>query len=70
MSDQDIIELRDDLQSQADMFDMEIDWETLNLVKRKVAFSKTPWLDKWLDQQSESDYMPDGSDKQEYDDER
>lgn len=66
-----IIRVRDDLLIQAMMFDMDIDWETLDLVeKKKAEVSKKPWLDKWLDQQSESDYMPDGSDKQEYDDER
>lgn len=70
MNDQ-IIKVRDDLLIQAMMFDMDIDWETLELVeKKKPVESKKPWLDKWLDQQSNADYMPDGSDDQEYDDEK
>lgn len=64
-----IIRVRDDLLIQAMMFDMDIDWEALELVeKKKTEVSKKPWLDKWLIKQSNADYMQDGSDDQEYDD--
>lgn len=40
----------DNLVAQADMFGMEIDWESLRLipVRPQQESRNTPWLDRWI----------------------
>lgn len=46
-----------DLKIQAMMFDMDIDWETLELMERLV--DDTPfWLKRWKDKVAEGDNQP------------
>lgn len=58
-----------DLKIQAMIFDMDIDIETWSLVP-KDKFKHPFWIRRWREQQENSDYTPDGSDDQEYDNER
>lgn len=58
-----------DLHIQSMLFSMDIDWELLTL-REKDEYRPPEWLTRWKEKQEQSDYMPDGSDDQEYDDER
>lgn len=58
-----------DLYIQSMLFDMDIDWERLTLCE-KSDYKEPFWLTRWKDEMEQADYMPDGSDDQEYDDER
>lgn len=54
-----------DLKIQAMMFDLDIDFETLELIP-KETYKEPFWLSRWKDKLDNSDYMPDGSDDQEW----
>lgn len=58
-----------DLKIQAMMFDMDIDIETWSLVP-KTNFKHPVWIEKWRENQDNSDYQPDGSDDQEFAEDR
>lgn len=55
-----------DLYIQAMIFDMDIDMELLTLVE-KNTYVEPEWLARWKDKMENADYMADGSDDQEYD---
>lgn len=39
----------DDLKAQAELFDLEVDWDTLQLVpKGELPDLKSPWLKRWI----------------------
>jgi hypothetical protein len=58
-----------DLKIQAMMFDLDVDWESLELTPKRTD-TQPFWVKNWKDKLNESDYMTDGSDDQEYDNER
>jgi hypothetical protein len=58
-----------DLQIQAMLFNMDIDIETWSLVP-KDNFKHPVWIEKWREKQDNSDYQPDGSDDQEFGEDR
>lgn len=52
-----------DLQIQAMMFSMDVDFESLTLVP-KSTYKEKPWIKRWREKLNNSDYMADGSDDQ------
>lgn len=54
-----------DIKIQSMMFDMDIDWETLELIP-KTKETTPIWIKRWREKQDNSDYMLDGSDDQEW----
>lgn len=47
----------DDLKVQAMMFDMEVDWETLQLVPKRI--DETPsWIKRWRERLNDQDFDP------------
>lgn len=57
-----------DLQVQSMLFDADIDWELLTLME-KSDYKEPGWVARWKTKQADADYMSDGSDDQEYDNE-
>ena len=59
MSDKEIETLHKkmaDLKVQAMMFDMDIDWETLEVVPKSKAKLEAVWLTRWKDKVDQSDF--------------
>lgn len=52
MSDEEIIIVKD-LQAQAGLFDMTVDWETLELVPKTSMPEKPHYLQRWIDRNAD-----------------
>lgn len=68
MSDLQAKQKLEDLQAQADLLEMNVDIESWTLVPRKKKVNSSNYFFK--SREDHQDYMTDGSDDQEYDDER
>lgn len=45
-----------DLEVQAVMFDMEVDWETLTLVPKKKKIEAPVWIRRWRENRENADF--------------
>lgn len=49
------VQFLDDLRSKAELFDMEVDYETLTLTPKPLQQPPT-WLERWIERQNQGDY--------------
>lgn len=54
--DEEVIKAVADIQIQAIMFSMEIDWETLTLIEKIKVEPEPQWLISWKAKREESDF--------------